>query len=297
MIRHRAGPPTSFDTETGILIRSGDQKPNSPELIDLKVTTICHADCAFCYMSALPEGEHADLAWIKAQISSLPEPPFEIAIGGGEPTAWPDLIDFVHWCREQGIVPNAAVGPAADAFVVKEIVKKGMMGSLGVSVVPGMMGSLEMLRIVKNHSEIPIRAHCIIRKDWVEIWKGMAGILPTYVDGVVFLNFKPHGRAENRMDLQPTIIDIQDLFETYRSVNLAVGFDSCSSCALKHIVPEELLDECDGGKYSMFIDGVAQEFSACSFLPGTPFGDIMLNAAWDSMAHIPTCKFAAKKME
>jgi len=61
MIRHRKDPPTSFDTESGILIRSEDRKPSAPELIDLKVTTVCHADCAFCAVSGTPiltpEGE------------------------------------------------------------------------------------------------------------------------------------------------------------------------------------------------------------------------------------------------
>jgi len=248
-----------------------------------------------CYMSALPDGQHADIEWIKRQILSLPEMPFEIAIGGGEPTAWPDLLDFVKWCREQGIVPNAAVGPAADEAIVRQIIQKGQLGSLGVSVVPGMMGSLAMLKVVKESAQIPVRAHCIMRKDWMGIWYGMAGILPRYVDGVVFLNFKPHGRGENQQYLRPTAKEIQDLFDTYRKVDLAVGFDSCSSCALKHHAPKELLQACDGGLFSMFIDGVAQEFSQCSFLQGTPFGDIMLDEVWNEMPHVSRCCYAAKE--
>ena len=294
MIRHRESPPTSFDTETGILFRSEDKKPAAPEIIDLCCTNSCHAGCQFCYLSAIPEGQHSDLEWIQQQILSLPEMPFEIAIGGGEPTAWPYLLDFINWCREQGIVPNAAIGPAANKDIAKQILKKDQLGSIGISVVPGMVGSLELLRLAKEHTEIPVRAHCIMRKDWLEDWKAMAGILPHYVGGVVFLNFKPHGRGLASRELVPSLSDIQEIFTTY---NISIGFDSCSSCALRHLVPKELIDECDGGKYSMFIDGVEQKFSQCSFLDGTPFGDIMLDEAWRNMEHIPVCKYAAKELK
>jgi len=61
MIRHRDNPPTSFDTETGILIRNGDVKPVAPELIDYKCTSTCHANCQFCFPSGTkiftPDGE------------------------------------------------------------------------------------------------------------------------------------------------------------------------------------------------------------------------------------------------
>ena len=294
---HRTSPPTSFDPENGLLIRSEDVKPSSPELFDIAVTSVCSAGCQMCYRSATNIGKHADIEWMKAQLLSMPEMPFEIALGGGEPTAWPALMDFIKWCRGHNIVPNAAIGPAADLDVVQQIVKKGQLGSLGVSIVPGMDKSLHVMQYVRKHAEIPVRAHCIIRKDWVTTWIAMAGILPRYVDGIVFLNFKPHGRGEDMAKLVPSIIDIQQIFEVYRKLDISVGFDSCCACALKHIVPAELLDECDGGKYSMFIDAVAQEFSQCSFLPCTPFGDIMLNEVWDKMDHISTCAYAAKEVK
>jgi hypothetical protein len=291
MLRYRENPKTSFDTKTGDLTRAGEERPTAPELVTINCTTAYDPSCRFYCESTPARDLYADIRWLQDQLLSLPDLPFEINLRGGEPTAWPDLLDFIKWCRDKDIVVNATVGPSANPDIVQRIIKQDQLNSLGVIIVPGMDKNLQLLHMTKNHAEIPIYANCIIRKDWIGIWKSMAGIFPCYVDGVVFSNFKPN---DSTLELVPNAVDIQQLFDTYGKMAFEISFDFCMSCALKHIVSTDRIKECNGGKYSMFIDAVNQEFSQCSFLPGHPFGDIMLNDAWDKMHQIITCPYTIK---
>ena len=67
-----------------------------PELVDLKITGYCEYGCKFCYQSSTKEGKHASLENIKNIIKSLANSGvMEIAMGGGEPTTHPDLLEIL----------------------------------------------------------------------------------------------------------------------------------------------------------------------------------------------------------
>lgn len=81
----RDNPPVTFDTKTGLQIRSGNWKPESPELIDLKVTNKCYANCDFCYQDSIEGGKHADFEHVITKINQLKQKPFQIALGVASP--------------------------------------------------------------------------------------------------------------------------------------------------------------------------------------------------------------------
>lgn len=82
-------------------------KSTYPELVDLKITDWCDAGCKFCYQGSTPKGKHASLKTIERILDMLVEMSvFEVAIGGGEPTAHPDFAKILKMITERGMIPN-----------------------------------------------------------------------------------------------------------------------------------------------------------------------------------------------
>ncbi|TXH53758.1 MAG: radical SAM protein [Desulfurellales bacterium] len=85
----------------------------APELVDVKITDHCPypgtrgLTCMSCYQASMPTGVHAsldDIALIAERLGK--ERVLEVAIGGGEPTFHPHLLEIVKLFRDQQIVPN-----------------------------------------------------------------------------------------------------------------------------------------------------------------------------------------------
>jgi len=81
-----------------------------PETVDVKITDWCNGPgnelCSYCYMSSHTRGKHAPKALLETIFAGLKTPPYQIAFGGGEPTAHPDFPWFLEYTRAQGTVPN-----------------------------------------------------------------------------------------------------------------------------------------------------------------------------------------------
>lgn len=93
----------SFDKEMN------PTRPTSPFLIDMKITDYCEMGCKYCYQSSTKKGQHAEFDTIKNILSEINQNnilPFEIAIGGGEPTQHPEFLDILERIKEMDIVPN-----------------------------------------------------------------------------------------------------------------------------------------------------------------------------------------------
>ena len=88
-------------------------RSHAPELVDVKITDHCPypgtrgVTCLSCYQASMPAGVHAPLENITAIAEALgKEHVFEVALGGGEPTFHPQLLEIVKAFRDQQIVPN-----------------------------------------------------------------------------------------------------------------------------------------------------------------------------------------------
>lgn len=80
-----------------------------PEFYDVKITGKCYGNCEYCYTSSTNNQEHYDvLPKIKEFFGNMTEnqKPFQVAIGGGEPTLHPDFVDILKSFRDLGISPN-----------------------------------------------------------------------------------------------------------------------------------------------------------------------------------------------
>lgn len=91
-------------TKTRRTLRVGEEFiPSFPDSIDLKITGKCKFGCPYCHESSGPNGTHANLEKLKEVLSSLPEVPIELAIGGGDVIECVDLfMKLTDWTTERG---------------------------------------------------------------------------------------------------------------------------------------------------------------------------------------------------
>jgi len=123
----------SFDNDD--LNASDYNKSTAPELVDVKITDWCDKGCNFCYQSSTTKGVHASLDRIEAIAAMLGEMRvFEVALGGGEPTAHPKFKEILNIFGDYGIVPNFTT--FSDRWInnplIVETVKRHV-GGIGVS--------------------------------------------------------------------------------------------------------------------------------------------------------------------
>lgn len=101
---------TIYEDGTKIREWEGDQYVEYPESCDLKITQYCDLDsiCVFCHEMSNKDGKHGDLDLISKIWASQPAGT-ELAIGGGNPLAHPELSSFLFRMSRQGICPNLTI--------------------------------------------------------------------------------------------------------------------------------------------------------------------------------------------
>lgn len=78
----------------------------SPELVDVSITDRCSFGCSYCYQDSTAKGFHAPPELIPTLLQGFETVPYQIAIGGGEPTGHPDFPWILQQARKLGTVPN-----------------------------------------------------------------------------------------------------------------------------------------------------------------------------------------------
>lgn len=111
--RHGGRYYSTFDPSTGALCRLVDLgrsydavRSPSPETVDIAITSRCGFGCDFCYQDSTPRGEHGAKDLVEKTLQGFDVVPYQIAIGGGEPTIHPDFPEILHRAKELGTVPN-----------------------------------------------------------------------------------------------------------------------------------------------------------------------------------------------
>lgn len=101
---------TIYEDGTKVREFRGEPKPIAPESIDLKITNYCDlaSYCKWCHENSNKEGNHANLEDYYFLLEQLP-PGAELAIGGGNPLAHPNIEDFLEKAKSVGIICNMTV--------------------------------------------------------------------------------------------------------------------------------------------------------------------------------------------
>jgi organic radical activating enzyme len=186
-----------------------------PEFYDVKLTGKCEGKCPWCYMDSKETDEHYEnsVDKILSYFGQMTENqrPFQVALGGGEPTSHPDFIEILKTFKELGIEPNYTTNGmwakpyvSADDYAFQEGFKlldatKDLCGGVAVSCHPQLKEYWERAANAYSLWEIKLNFHIIISDresidDFVEIyekWKDK-------VDYFVLLPYGNQGRAPHK---------------------------------------------------------------------------------------------------
>ena len=127
----------------------------TPESFDLKITDYCDGGCCYCAENSTINGKHADLSKINDLMGKCKEGT-EVAIGGGNALAHPNIVTFVYYLRSLGLIPSITVNQAhlKPYYEVLMNVKKARIAGIGISLTDP--NNFEDFRIIDKFGHIEL---------------------------------------------------------------------------------------------------------------------------------------------
>lgn len=104
--------------------------------MDVKICNFCDRGCPFCHEGSTQDGKFGDI--LNEKFIETLHPYQEIAIGGGDATAHPDLIPFLEKLKTQKVIANITVDQVhfeKKQDLIRKLVDEKLIYGLGVSLV------------------------------------------------------------------------------------------------------------------------------------------------------------------
>lgn len=145
-----------------------------PENADIKITDYCDAGCAYCHENSTIKGVHGDLKRIEKTLDSL-HAGTEMAVGGGNALAHPDLIWFLEKLKSKGVLANITINqkhlrPYKD--LICKLVAENLVHGIGISLVDSSnKDDFDFIDTLGNNVVIHTIAGVLDEKDF-EVLKG-----------------------------------------------------------------------------------------------------------------------------
>lgn len=176
-----------------------------PENADIKITDYCDAGCAYCHENSTTKGVHGDLRRIEKTLDSL-HAGTEMAVGGGNALAHPDLIWFLEKLKSRGVLANITINqkhlkPYKD--LICKLVAENLVHGIGISLVNSSnKDDLDFIDTLGDNVVIHTIAGVLDEKDF-EVLKGRKILILGYKNlrrGSSFLE-KDFVNINHRMDM------------------------------------------------------------------------------------------------
>ena len=269
---------TIFNIINGTKIRltvdgSAYEKASVPELVDLKITDRCPYKCSFCYQSSLPEGKEGDIREIDNIIKALGVNNLgvlEIALGGGEPTAYDNFSNVVENIYENGMSPNFTTF-AVDWLNDKRKVKAASLcGGIGVSVryAKDVEQKVHKIREAtgKNYNSI-VAQHVFGSAPPSAVINLLKTCKETYTP-LLLLGFKDVGFGTNfkKHDMSPVLEEIKkypSMIPSRLSVDTAFASQHVDFLHDMHV--NKMTYSVKEGDFSLYIDAVEKTIAPSSY--------------------------------
>ena len=177
-----------------------------PEFYDVKITDRCYGKCPYCYMNSSPDGDlyNGLIGKINDFFGSMSEneKPFQVAIGGGEPTCCPEFLDILQVFHELGITPNYTTNGMwieDESYVASAIMRytKNYCGGVAISCHPHLINYWENAALLYIKEKIKLSFHIVISDEYsCNYFKNIYEIWKKYVDYFVLLPYSDQGRGD-----------------------------------------------------------------------------------------------------
>lgn len=252
--------------DDGTKVREGDVevfKPAFPECIDMKITNYCDLGCPYCHEDSTIKGKHAVLDTDIVKFLDSLAPYTELAIGGGNPLAHPDLRDLLELCKSRNIICNLTVNQRHfDLYssYLLDLTYQKLIYGLGISVDDP---TDALLKKIKHFPNAVI--HTIAGITTISDYQRMMG----HGLKVLVLGYKQFRRGAVYYTSHSIAINISILKQ--QLMTLAKGFRviSFDNLALKQLDVQSMLPKAvwnefymgDDGGFTMYIDLVERKFA------------------------------------
>lgn len=238
-----------------------------PESCDLKITQYCDLDsiCVYCHEMSNKQGRHGDLNVI-AKIWETQFPGTELAIGGGNPLAHPDIEPFLRKVTSHGIIPNVTMnmlhmkkfGPT-----IKRFQEDRLLYGLGISYRGG--DGFKYLPEDIDYSNVVFHMILGVHSlgDCISVikWCRARNITPK----ILLLGYKTYGKGKDyyNPELQKELdrwkeFSLQRLF-MFEGVTISFDNLAIKQLELQTQVPKEdweLLYQGEDGNHTFYVDAV-----------------------------------------
>lgn len=177
-----------------------------PEFYDVKITDKCFGGCQYCYMDSTKKGEHCSSSTedIKKFFGGMShnERPFQVAIGGGEPTLHPNFIEILQTFYALGITPNYTTnGMFVKEDNLQDILEatKQYCGGVAVSCHPHLTKFWEEASHRFASLGVKLNFHCIISdRESIDDFNMVFAKWEQFIDYFVLLPYGVQGRAKEK---------------------------------------------------------------------------------------------------
>lgn len=259
-----------FGDGTKIRRFKGIPKPYFPESLDCKITNYCDMGCKFCHEDSTTSGIHGDLNKLKSVLISLPAG-IELALGGGNPLSHPDLISFLKWAKDRGLICNLTVnqGHLKEFYAqLCYLIDNDLIKGLGISIVTSDFTHIKELRKRTNN----IVYHIIAGVHSPTLVKKLEQI-DNNTSKVLILGYKYFGRGKEYYSqhveniITNWIANIMALMNICQ--NTIFSFDNLAleQLAIQDQIDPKIWKQCfmgDDFSFTMYIDAVKQEYAPTS---------------------------------
>lgn len=240
-----------------------------PESIDLKITNMCNMECGMCHENSTPNGKHGDI--LNLPFIDTMFPYSEIAIGGGNPLAHPDLVEFLENLKERKIIASMTVNQVHfmhNIDFLKELTDKKLIYGLGISYIG--VRHENCIEAIKQFPNAVVHViNGIVHMDSLEA-------LAHNDLKILVLGYKEFRRGKALYDECGREIDsLKSQFYDMLPKIVDDGWFKCISfdnLAIKQLEPKRLMSEeeydsfymGDDGAFTMYVDAVNRQFAKSS---------------------------------
>ncbi len=253
--------------EDGTKVRFTDDdefKSIFPESIDIKITNYCDSNCKMCHEESNIDGAHGNLNHFI--LDSL-KPGMELAIGGGNPLAHPELISFLNRMKEKKVICNLTINQkhfTKNIDLLKNLMNNKLIFGLGISIIND-FDIDEIISFANKSTNVVLHVIAGI------IDEKILQLLYNKNLKILILGYKQMGRGESYYNievknkilyLKNNIIEISEFFNIVYFDNLAVSQLNIKSKISKEEYETYYMGA--DGLFTMYIDLVKEEFAISS---------------------------------